>query len=97
MSNTRFDAVLLSPNDNVLCLLRTMKAGEQPAAEGANPSALLQDTDLGHKVALTDIQSGAPVLKYGEIIGQATRAISAGEHVHLHNMTDPDNSGVSGQ
>ena len=86
MRRARYDAVLLSPKDNVICLLRSMKAGDHPLAEGMELPALLQDTSLGHKVARTNIQNGAPVLKYGEIIGQTTRAIAAGEHVHLHNL-----------
>jgi len=41
---------------------------------------------LGHKFALTKIPSGGSVIKYGEIIGQATQPIQAGDHVHLHNV-----------
>ncbi len=41
---------------------------------------------LGHKVALTDIASGADVTEYGVRIGLATTAISAGDHVHVHNL-----------
>src|SRR5690606_15764332 len=40
----------------------------------------------GHKVAIAPIAEGEPVLKYGQIIGYATRAIRPGEHVHLHNL-----------
>jgi altronate hydrolase len=39
----------------------------------------------GHKVATVDIAEGAPIRKYGQIIGFASRAIKAGEHVHTHN------------
>jgi altronate dehydratase small subunit len=41
---------------------------------------------FGHKVALRDLAPDAPVIKYGETIGRATRAIAAGEHVHVHNI-----------
>jgi hypothetical protein len=41
--------------------------------------------ELGHKIALKDIAAGAPVVKYGVPIGSASRAIAAGEWVHLHN------------
>ena len=44
------------------------------------------DTATGHKQALTDIPSGADVVKYGFPIGHATADIKAGEHVHTHNM-----------
>jgi altronate dehydratase small subunit len=29
---------------------------------------------------------GANVLKYGQVIGRATRAIAPGEHAHVHNF-----------
>jgi galactarate dehydratase len=35
-----------------------------------------------HKVALQQLNSGEPVIRYGEIIGTATRAIPAGSWVH---------------
>jgi hypothetical protein len=41
---------------------------------------------LGHKVAARDIQMGEKIVKYGAPIGSATKAIGAGEHVHLHNL-----------
>jgi len=40
----------------------------------------------GHKIALRDIAQGRPVRRYNQIIGFATRAIKAGEHVHVHNL-----------
>jgi hypothetical protein len=40
---------------------------------------------LGHKVALQHLAAGAPVVKYGVIIGRATCEIRAGQWVHLHN------------
>jgi altronate dehydratase small subunit len=32
------------------------------------------------------ISKGQDVLKYGEVIGQATQDISEGKHVHVHNV-----------
>jgi altronate hydrolase len=40
----------------------------------------------GHKVALRAIQVGAPVRRYNQIIGFASKPIAAGEHVHTHNL-----------
>jgi len=40
----------------------------------------------GHKLALCDISQGDFVIKYGQIIGRATRDIKAGEWVHTHNV-----------
>lgn len=41
----------------------------------------------GHKVALQPIEAGAEVIRYGQIIGMASKAIRAGEHVHTHNLS----------
>lgn len=41
-----------------------------------------------HKIAVADVPMGKAVVKYGEPIGRATRDITAGEHVHTHNLTD---------
>jgi altronate hydrolase len=40
----------------------------------------------GHKVATRAIASGAPVRRYNQIIGFASRDIAPGEHVHLNNL-----------
>jgi (2R)-sulfolactate sulfo-lyase subunit alpha len=41
---------------------------------------------LGHKVALKDLDEGAPINKYGLPIGTVTAAIAKGDHVHTHNV-----------
>ena len=48
--------------------------------------AVLGDIPYGHKIALADLEPGAPVIKYGESIGAASRAVKRGEHVHVHNL-----------
>jgi len=40
----------------------------------------------GHKIAIRNIRPGEPVRRYNQIIGFASRAISAGDHVHVHNL-----------
>jgi altronate hydrolase len=61
-------------------------------AEGAvitqagGPLAALNAVPAGHKIALMPIAAGEVVLKYGQPIGVASRAIAAGEHVHGHNL-----------
>lgn len=44
------------------------------------------DIPLGHKIALVDVPANGKVLKYGVVIGGATRSIAAGDHVHVHNL-----------
>lgn len=41
---------------------------------------------LGHKIALSDLQCGDIVYKYGENIGKMSAAAKKGEHVHVHNL-----------
>lgn len=45
-----------------------------------------QDVPVGHKVALKDISKGSYVIKYGEVIGVATKDIKKDEWVHTHNI-----------
>jgi (2R)-sulfolactate sulfo-lyase subunit alpha len=45
-----------------------------------------QDTPIGHKVALTDLEVGDTVIKYGQDIGRVTAPIKKGELVHTHNL-----------
>ena len=40
----------------------------------------------GHKIALAAVPGGGPVVKFGVVIGAATRPIEVGEHVHVHNL-----------
>ncbi|MBQ3490480.1 MAG: altronate dehydratase [Clostridia bacterium] len=40
----------------------------------------------GHKYALRTIGTGEHIIKFGEIIGRATRDITKGEWVHTHNV-----------
>jgi len=75
----------LSPADNVVVLTRSMTAGHAIEIDGRRV-ALATSLGLGHKLALRPIAAGEKILKYGASIGSATRAIAAGEHVHLHNM-----------
>ncbi len=40
----------------------------------------------GHKIALRDIRKGAGIIKYGEVIGKASKTIHKGDYVHIHNL-----------
>ena len=40
----------------------------------------------GHKIAAHAIAQGAPVRRYNQIIGFASKPIAQGEHVHTHNL-----------
>jgi (2R)-sulfolactate sulfo-lyase subunit alpha len=44
------------------------------------------DIPIGHKVAITDLSENDTVIKYATDIGRVVAPISAGEHVHVHNV-----------
>jgi len=46
----------------------------------------MKEIPLGHKVAISPIKKGEPVIKYGMPIGNATSDIAVGDHVHTHNL-----------
>jgi (2R)-sulfolactate sulfo-lyase subunit alpha len=44
------------------------------------------DVPLGHKIAITELEADAPVLKYGIKIGTAPQGFALGDYVHTHNL-----------
>ena len=46
----------------------------------------VDEIQLGHKIAMTDLNEGDTVLKYGHDIGKVVKSIKKGEHVHVHNV-----------
>ena len=77
--------IRIHPLDNVAVALEDFPAGETAAAEGKSVTAR-ELIRRGHKVALTEIPKGSPVVKYGNPIGIATEDIAAGSWVHTHNI-----------
>lgn len=75
--------IRLNPDDNVAIARFSLDPVPLEELSGASPS---QRITQGHKVAMRAIGKGEPVLKYGQIIGYATRDIALGEHVHTQNL-----------
>jgi galactarate dehydratase len=72
--------IRVSSRDNVAIVV---KEGGLPAGSRfADGLVLAEPVPFGHKLALTDIDEGAPVFRYGVIIGFAKRAIARGTWVH---------------
>lgn len=92
-------AIVLNPTDNVATLLDAGREGETCALQGESSGQikLAQDIAFGHKVCVAAIKEGANVLKYGQIIGRATRAIRVGEHAHVHNVESVRRTDLSGR
>ncbi len=84
-------AVLLHPEDNVAIARVPLNRGVQlrllaTATGNSEIVEVTQRISSGHKVALQEIAEGQPILRYGSIIGYATRLIETGSHVHSHNL-----------
>jgi altronate hydrolase len=77
--------ITLRANDDVAIARRPLEAGLELETAGG-VLTLLQPIPPGHKLALRPIADGAPVRKYGQIIGFAHGPIRSGEHVHTHNL-----------
>lgn len=74
----------LRAEDNVALALTPLEPGD--IVDGVT---VREAIPLGHKVALSAIPEGAPVLKYANLIAVAKAPIEAGMHVHVHNAGMP--------
>jgi len=79
--------IRLNVADDVVIARVELPAGTELIKEKVRVSIAVP---AGHKVATRDIAQGAPVRRYNQIIGFATRPIRAGEHVHVHNLAMGD-------
>jgi len=75
--------IRLHPDDDVVIARQQLVGGTRLIDENVTISGLIPPA---HKVATHAIAKGAPVKRYNQIIGFASRDIVAGEHVHLHNL-----------
>jgi altronate dehydratase small subunit len=82
-------AIVLNQNDNVATALKDIPRGDYALISSGNETiiAVSQDIKAGFKVAISPIQTGDRVVKYGHAIGAATVPIRPGDCVHMHNMT----------
>ena len=75
----------LHTEDNVAVALADFAKDDRILMDGTE-LVLRQPVDFGHKFALRDIPQGQPIVKYAETIGIASQPITAGDHVHVHNV-----------
>jgi altronate hydrolase len=83
MCQTKPLTIRLNAADNVVVAIDETKAGNRIPGEDI---VCRDPIPAGHKLAIADIDHNAPVLKYNQIIGFASRPIAQGEHVHTHNL-----------
>ena len=76
------DFIKIDPKDNVAVAL-------QPISKNTIFAGVTARADIpqGHKMALVNLAVNQAVVKYGFPIGHATAPITAGDWVHIHNMT----------
>lgn len=81
---------MMAPQDNVATLVSPASAGQPVTVMRYDGSTVIitarQSIPLAHKMAVVPIARGAAVLKYGEMIGEATEPIEPGAHVHVQNV-----------
>lgn len=79
--------IRMDQRDNVAVVIEDVEAGQEIRGPDG-PVRASRHIPRGHKVALTPIRPGDMVVKYGITIGQASREILPGDHVHVHNVRD---------
>jgi altronate hydrolase len=78
-------AILLHPADNVAIARQTIPAGTH-LTDGDQRWPTRQAIPSGHKLARASLSTGQPVIRYGQVIGFASRDIQPGDWVHSHNL-----------
>jgi altronate dehydratase small subunit len=85
----QIDAIMIKEQDNVATALRDIQPNEEitvGVGDEAKPFVVQEFISYGHKFSVKDIVLGENILKYGEIIGRATKEIPEGTHAHIHNI-----------
>lgn len=80
---TQSSVIRLHANDDVLIATQQLIPGAVLESENVTVRDLIPP---GHKIAAHDIKLGDAVHRYNQIIGFATAAITAGQHIHAHNL-----------
>ena len=80
--------ILMHERDNVAIVAN--QGGLPKGTVLASGLTLIDQVPQGHKVALTDLEANAPVLRYGIPIGYAIKPIPAGSWVHERLLKMPD-------
>lgn len=73
-----FDALQISALDNTATLLKSVRISDEVVVGGQTDVLrikALDDTPFGHKISIRDIHSSDSIVKYGEVIGTASRDI----------------------
>lgn len=77
--------IKIHPKDNVAVALCPLEAGRKVTVD-SREICLSEDIPQGHKFALSSIEEGGQVVKYGNPIGFTKEAVAAGAWIHTHNL-----------
>jgi altronate dehydratase len=85
------NAIQINEKDNVATVTSDISSGEKIEVLSSNGKVILkiiilEKIPFGHKIAIVDIKKDEKVVKYGEVIGVATRSMRLGDWVHTHNV-----------
>ncbi|MGL5513345.1 MAG: UxaA family hydrolase [Sporomusa sp.] len=86
---SKFTAIVMKAEDNVATVTEDIAADTEVITNIDGTQLTIRAKDripFGHKVAIRNISSGEKIIKYGEVIGEATKDIAVGEHTHIHNL-----------
>jgi altronate hydrolase len=86
---TPLQTLRLHRRDDVVIAIAPLARGTTLETD-AGPVVVERDIAPGHKIAIRAIAAGAPVRRYGHVIGEALSSIRPGEHVHVHNLRQPN-------
>ena len=90
MNNLVKKALIIGTGDNTATALNDIEAGETVRLSSKSgvigEIKVRQAIPFGHKLATVNISSGGKILKYGEVIGLATKSIIKGDYIHIHNV-----------
>ena len=78
-------AIQLHPRDNVAIARVPLSVGTALSIGGVSLHTRTA-VPAGHKVAVEAVAVGETLVRYGQMIGRASRAIEPGDHVHTHNV-----------
>ncbi len=84
-------AIQIDAKDNVATATSIVEAGEEVEVLSPDGDVVLKAKPVeriifGHKIALTDLKVGDKIVKYGQVIGVASKEVKVGEWLHTHNV-----------
>ena len=78
--------IKINSDDNVIVALNSLPLGTEILLADGTTVISSCEIPAGHKMAITNIAKGDPVIKYGYSIGSAIEEISCGDWIHTHNL-----------